>query len=523
MKAQAVVVEEEFNGGTTPPAGWIFTSITATLNSNSNYGKTQPSVIMDATSDQITSATFVAGTSNAISFWAQSTSGTPTTSDLLSVEFFNGSWNSCTPATFTFNTTARMYEATFPTTATRLRITYTKSTVNVAIDDFTILNKSGTCTTNSFLWFTSITYNSCNANTCEGTDEFLTFQNGSTAMNLSDLEITVPGVGAGPEGTTFCGSAVNPCDEFFTTNAAYVASLNAVAGCTGFFLSPPGNLIPANGRVIVFMGNPPSATINFGTLCSSGGNYYCVFVSNTTNCTGRYSNASTALRFTTIRNRNTGCSVERSFTPSNGVGNDGDVVAFNPSGAETYVSNGSCSGFAILPIELTDFLGEEVAEGVRLKWEVASETNTVEYIIERSTDAVNWIKIGSVSPAKSGSDNFSYQLIDESPLKGINYYRLKDIDNDGRFKTHKIISVNLMNKASDIYYTQNEESLIVSFNSSFSNAVLNLYDLTGRLVRKIKLEENHTVSISKRELQSGMYLLKCENYPQTPAIKVLVN
>ncbi|MCW3076458.1 MAG: Ig domain protein group 2 domain protein, partial [Bacteroidetes bacterium] len=313
-----IIIEEEFNGGTTAPGGWIFTSITATMNSVSNYGKSQPSVVMDATGDQITSASFVAGTANTISFWAVSTSGAPNTSDIITAQYFNGSWNNCTPATFTFNTTTRMFEATFPNTATRVRLTYTKSSVNVAIDDFTVLNNTGTCTTNSFLWFTSIVYNSCNA-ACEGTDEFLSFQNGNSSLSLSDLEITVPTSGVGQEGTTFCGNSANPCDEFFTTNAAYVTALNGVAGCAGFFLSPPGNVIPANGRVLVFMGNPPSSTINFGSLCSGGGNYYCVFVSNTTNCAGRYSNNVNALRYTTIRNRGTGCSVERSFNPSLGI------------------------------------------------------------------------------------------------------------------------------------------------------------------------------------------------------------
>ncbi|MGZ3899005.1 MAG: hypothetical protein ACXVNQ_01615, partial [Bacteroidia bacterium] len=407
VKGQAIIIEEEFNGGTTAPAGWNFNSIGSTLTSNSNYGKTQPSIVMDATGDQVTSSTFIAGAANTVAFWVQSSGGTPTASDLISAEYFNGTWNSCTPASFTFNTTARIFEASFPTTATRVRISYTKVTagVNAAIDDFTLLNKTSSCTTTNFLWFTSITYNSCNANTCEGTDEFLAFQNGSSPLNLSDLEINVPGVGAGPEGTTFCGSSVGPCDEFFTTNSTYVTSLNAVAGCTAFFLSPPGNIIPANGRVIVFMGNAPSTTINFSTLCGSGGNYYCVFVSNTTNCTGRYSNSSTASRYTTIRNRSTGCSVERAFIASNGANNDGDIVAFDPAGTPSYISNPGCTGFVALPIELLDFKGDAEKGKVDLTWNVAGEMNTSVYTIDKSLDAVNWHRIAVIEPKHEQHNN----------------------------------------------------------------------------------------------------------------------
>lgn len=505
---QAVIIEEEFNGGTTAPSGWSFTSIGSTISSNSNYGKSAPSVVMDATNDQITSSVFTAGTANTISFWAQSTSGTPSASDIITVEYFNGSWNSCSPATFTFNTTARMFEAAFPLTATRVRITYTKSGVNVAIDDFTVLNKTVPCTTASFLWFSSIVYNSCNANTCEGTDEFLSFQNGSAALNLSDLEITVPGAGAGPEGTTFCGNSSTPCDEYFTTNAAYVTSLNTAAGCAGFFLSPPASVIPANGRVIVFMGSPPSATINFSNLCSSGGNYYCVFVSNTSNCTGRYSNSATTPRYTTIRNRNTGCSVERSFTPSLGGSSDGDLVAFDPTGTASYLSNPGCSGFAVLPVELAGFWGEVVPGGIRLKWSMASEEPNTRYIIEKSSDAQNWRNLTDVVSDPSGHTNGIYSVTDDAPLEGANYYRFSS-SKEGVARSHEIILVDFKNKSNLLIISQTENELAVKCPPGQAETTLSFYDLVGQLLKQVSINpaQNGTIAISKEGLPKGMLLV----------------
>lgn len=522
-----IIIEEEFNGGTTAPAGWTFTSIGSSLSTNANYGKTAPSVVMDATGDRITSAVFTSGIANTISFWAQSTNITPTASDILTVEYFDGSlWNSCTPATFTFNTTARIFEASFPNTAIQIRITYTKVTtgVNVAIDDFTILNKTASCTASNFLWFTSIVFNSCNLDSCEGRDEFLSFQNGNSAFNLNDLEITVPTSGAGPEGTTFCGSSANnPCDEFFTTNAAYVTALNGIAGCTGFFLSPPGNVIPANGRVIVFMGNPPTTTINFGTLCGSGGNYYCVFVSNTTNCSGRYSNSTSGnFRYTTIRNRSTGCSAERSYSTTSSSGNDGDLVAFSPAGTASYSSNSGCAGFVVLPIELTDFYATQEEGAVRLTWNVASEVNTREYWIEKSVDAINWIKFETVMPSSQSNKNLSYHALDNSPVKGLNYYRLSNVDNDGKVTLQPIISVNYMNKSNNFLYSQNEDDLIITSNTTLKNAGLNLLDVTGRIIKKITIDANNPTFISKRDIGKGLFLLECETYPQLGVSKIII-
>lgn len=522
-----ILIEEEFNGGTTAPGGWIFNSIGATLNSNSNYGKTAPSVVMDATNDQITSTTFIAGTANTVSFWAQSTGATPTAGDIITVEYFNGAWLTCTPATFNFNTTARMFEATFPNTATRVRITYIKSTVNVAIDDFTVLNNTSSCTAANFLYFTNITFNSCNANSCEGTDEFLTFKNGNSAFNLSDLEITVPSVGSGPEGTTFCGDVLNPCDEFFTTNAGYVTALNGVAGCAGFFLTPPGGIIPANARVIVFMGNPPSTTINFGTLCGSGGNYYCVFVSNTTNCVGRYSNSAASLRYTTIRNRASGCSVERAFMPSLSSGTDGDIVTFDAAGTATYVSNPGCTGFAVLPITLTNFYAKPNESAVQLYWQVEREENVNYYLIERSTDGLSYSPINTVKSIATISQNYNleYTTTDYNPQYGINYYRLTNIDNDGQSQTYKIIMLNFnQHHSSDVWINQTETDVVISFTPAFKNKQFYLIDMNGKLICNYKNtnDELNYFIIPKYTLPKGLYVIGCNNSSMPPQ-KILIN
>jgi hypothetical protein len=533
LHAQAIILEQEFNGGTSAPTGWSFTSIGGT--STSIFGKTSPSLQMDATNDRITSATITAGTANTVSFWAQSTSGTPLSGDLFTVQYStNGgtNWSNCNPATFTFNTTSRIFEATFPTTANRVRITYSRSSVNAYIDDFTLLSKSATCTTTSFLWFTSVSYNSCNGATCEGTDEFITFQNGSTALNKANLEINVPtATGGSPaEGTTFCGNSASPCDEYFianSTTANYVTSLNAVTGCTGFFLEPPSGIIPANGRVIVFMGTVPSSTINFNNLCAIGGNYYCLFVSNTSNCTGRYGNNS-AIRYTTIRNRSTGCSIERSFTASSGSGADGDVAAFNPtSTAVTYVANASCAGFAVLPITLTDFYAKPNQNSVQLNWHIETEINVAHYIIERSNDGLIFTPVSTIksSAQTNGYANLNYSTIDYAPKNGINYYRLVNVDKDGSINYNKTILINFnQTHSADVWVNQTETDIVVSHESNFANKTFYLIDINGKKIGEYKnLHSNlNYFTINKLYLPKGLYVIGCIDGIM-PSQKILIN
>lgn len=535
LQAQAIVLEEEFNGGTTAPTGWSFNSISSTGTTVSTFGKTSPSLVVDAGGDAITSATFAPGTANAITFWARSVSGTPSAGNFFTVEFFSnfggsGSWYPASPGTFTFNSTARMFESDIDISAEQVRITYQKAFggVNAYVDDLTLLNNTSNCSTSSFLWFTSVVFNSCSSS--EGTDEFLSFQNGSTALNVADLEINVPVVGGTGLGTTICGNTAAPCDQFFISNAttaAYLTSLNAATGCTGFFLEPPSGTIPANGKAIVFMGTPTTPTsYDFSSLCASGGNYYCVFVNNT-DATNRYANTGSGRIFTTIRNRITGCSIERSLVPSSGTGSDGDMVLYNiTSGASSYTVYAGCSGFSALPITLTDFYAKPNQNSIQLNWHIETEINVDHYIIERSNDGLNFSPVSKIKSIAetNGYANLNYSTIDYAPKNGINYYRLVNVDKDASINYNKTILVNFnQTHSADVWVNQTETDIIVSHETSFANKTFYLMDIKGKKIgeyRNLNSGLNY-FTISKLYLPKGLYVIGCIDGNMPPQ-KILI-
>jgi len=129
-----------FDAGTTPPAGWTFTSIGGTYTTAGNYGTSSPSLQMDATGDAITTA----NVSNpyTLSFWIKG-EGSITGSSLL-VEGYNGSsWSTIANIT-TLPTTGTIYGYSNISSYTQFRFTYIKSAGNLAFDDVNI-----NCTTPS--------------------------------------------------------------------------------------------------------------------------------------------------------------------------------------------------------------------------------------------------------------------------------------------------------------------------------------------------------------------------------------
>lgn len=107
-------------------------------------------------------------------------------------------------------------------------------------------------------------------------------------------------------------------------------------------------------------------------------------------------------------------------------------------------SIGSNSGGA-LPITLTSFEGVLDGTIVELEWVVESQIDNDYFIIENSQDGITWDKIGEVEGGGTTINEETYNLEHINPLGGNNYYRLTQIDFDGRSETFNIILVEVDN------------------------------------------------------------------------------
>ena len=100
--------------------------------------------------------------------------------------------------------------------------------------------------------------------------------------------------------------------------------------------------------------------------------------------------------------------------------------------------------YLTFPVEMLSFDARLIDnKKVLLNWETASEENVDGFEIERSNDAETWNKIGFVAANNIGS---RYDFWDNAPLDGVNYYRLKIIDEDDSFEYSSIKSVLLSNE-----------------------------------------------------------------------------
>lgn len=103
---------------------------------------------------------------------------------------------------------------------------------------------------------------------------------------------------------------------------------------------------------------------------------------------------------------------------------------------------------APLPIELIQFGGSIVSNGIQLCWSTASEYNSDKIEIHKLIDD-EWIKIGEVKSAGFSVTRINYTFIDTSPTNGYNYYRLNQVDFDDKHEYSSIIAVKVNDISED--------------------------------------------------------------------------
>ncbi|MBC9810971.1 hypothetical protein H9Y05_00640 [Crocinitomicaceae bacterium CZZ-1] len=96
---------------------------------------------------------------------------------------------------------------------------------------------------------------------------------------------------------------------------------------------------------------------------------------------------------------------------------------------------------APLPIELVSFTGDTTDRMNILKWQTATEKNNSHFNLERSIDGSNWIHLVTLPGAGTIHYPQEYRYSDTDFEHTVNYYRLKQIDFDGREKSSDIISL----------------------------------------------------------------------------------
>lgn len=166
----------------------------------------------------------------------------------------------------------------------------------------------------------------------------------------------------------------------------------------------------------------------------------------------------------------------------------------------------------ILPVELLFLEARPEPSAVQLNWATASEKDSDHFIVERSSDGLSRFEpIGAVDATGNSMRRIDYDFRDEQPEQGVNYYRLRQVDNDGSFTLSNVVTALFSGKAYRISLFPNpaNDQLFIGLPAAESGPItVRIIDPTGRMAQtKTIADGKGTLRVDIGGLAPGAYVL----------------
>lgn len=353
----------------------------------------------------------------------------------------------------------------------------------------------------------------------EGINELVLFNSGGTDGPASSFRVKY-GTGTPPSTNVMPGS----CATSPTGGAS-------ITGCTIINVTSPSTNIPANSTV-VFIPSNFNNSYNLSAICG-GGTIYVVYIdiTNTGGCNtsgipnwvaaGTMANTPSSPRYLQVTGPDANCGTSGSpvLSYSNGWSSntDGNYVSWD-NGTPSY-SNSGCN--APLSSDIVEFDAKNIGKTNQLTWVTASEKDNVKFEIERSEDGYQFEKIGEVAGRLNSSTIQSYSFIDENPIFGLNYYRLKNVDIIGRADYSIIKSANQISRNVIVKPTMVSTNVEIDI-YGMESPIMNILNLDGKIVIPNIDCNSGKNRINVDNLSSGIYFIHIKSIDNQSIIEKFV-
>lgn len=286
--------------------------------------------------------------------------------------------------------------------------------------------------------------------------------------------------------------------------------------------------IPANATLTI-IGN---VTFGNGSVVNLSAGGYLIIIGNVTN--NNNSNDITINgKLSVTGNFNGGNGSEINGTGamavSGSVTTTGSGVVFGST--IDCVSNCSSSASSPLPIELIDFSGTCLTNGVQLNWSTATELNNDYFLIENSSNGIDWKLTSKIDGSGTSNSMLAYVYTDNSINSNkLNYYRMSQVDFDGKKTVFKMIDVNCNATVPDrmLLYpnpASTELNIHLDVKEHSANSIIRLISNLGETIMETKVDLTKGVNsfIFPVDFEPGIYTIQFSSDTiNVPSQKLLV-
>lgn len=174
-----------------------------------------------------------------------------------------------------------------------------------------------------------------------------------------------------------------------------------------------------------------------------------------------------------------------------------------------------CASGGPLPVEFLNVSAAKKEAGISIDWSTASETNSNFFDVEKSIDGgLNWNLVSTIKASGNSAVIKKYNAWDTKQVAGLNYYRIKQVDLDGKFKYSYtvLLKATFDNASAAVISNPFNSNIVIDFLSKKNQQVVaTLFDVTGKKIATDKLTIPTGASRKTFEkgstIQKGIYIL----------------
>jgi len=184
----------------------------------------------------------------------------------------------------------------------------------------------------------------------------------------------------------------------------------------------------------------------------------------------------------------------------------------------------TCANFGfVLPVEWKTLSAKKTFENIVISWGTYSEKNNAYFEIEKSSNGVTWEVVGEVKGSGTTSSETNYSILDEDVESGLVYYRIKQVDFDGKFDYSSIVFINVEHKdiIKGLYPNPNNGSFTFLFDQEGETNIV-IRNAQGIETSFSMIEINSGIIISLEKIRLGFYTVFVQRNGKTYQTKFVV-
>jgi len=187
----------------------------------------------------------------------------------------------------------------------------------------------------------------------------------------------------------------------------------------------------------------------------------------------------------------------------------GNKAAITGPSMASVASVGFQSG--VLPVKFLGFNVARKANDVLIQWSTSEEVNAYKYELERSFDAANWNTISYITAAGNSNNVNNYSYTDKGVGSKTAYYRVKQVDRDGKYSYTSVRSIKIDGSNAEIKLASMQNRLVLQFPQEIKNGVsVRLVSLNGQVVKEQRIEQAFGQVILNTNIK-GNYVVSVSN------------